>query len=118
MSRDVRSKRMPDGQCEIDFQLELSRGASWISSCQTEASLRSLVRETLLGFLETHGAERFPAFRASLADRLTARGRIDAAAIILSYPWPTETAGPLPPSAPPGRSGSKKTNRESRRHPW
>lgn len=88
MSPDSRSSRITHGRCEIDFQLELSRGASCISSCRTDESLHKLVQETLDSFLETHGPERFLPFRSLLAQRVIARDRPDAAVVISSYPVP------------------------------
>ncbi|MGT2477280.1 hypothetical protein [Paraburkholderia terrae] len=75
-------------QCEIDFQLELARGASCIASCCSDASLQRLVQETVLCFVKTHGPERFTVFRSLLAARLTARGQPKAAAIVASHPLP------------------------------
>ncbi|CAG9229495.1 conserved hypothetical protein [Paraburkholderia sabiae] len=89
---NVQSKRLSYRQCEIDFQLELSRGASCIASCQTDESLRDEVEKTVLCFLETHGANRFAMFRDVLAVKLSARGRRDAAVYVASYPVPPHQA--------------------------
>ncbi|SIT35879.1 hypothetical protein BN2476_70037 [Paraburkholderia piptadeniae] len=90
MSNGTMSKRLLDRQCEIDFQLELSRGASCIASCETEASLRDQVEETVHCFLQIHGPGRFAEFRGSLANKLIARGRRDAALFVASYPLPPQ----------------------------
>jgi hypothetical protein len=66
-------------QCEIDFQLELSRGVSFITSSGTFSSLRLLTEETIAGFLRSHGPRRLFIFCVVLADRLNIRGRPDAA---------------------------------------
>ena len=90
MSRDVRNRRVLYRQCEIDFQLELSRGTSCISSCQTERGLHALVQETLP---DAHGPERFTSLRSLLVDRLIVRGRPDAAAMVASYRLPAQMHG-------------------------
>ncbi|RZF26486.1 hypothetical protein EVC45_27550 [Paraburkholderia sp. UYCP14C] len=90
MSGSVQSRRLSYSQCEIDFQLELSRGASCIASCQQDASLREEVERTVLTFLETHGANRLEAFLDVLAARLDARGRRDVAEYVRRYPLPPE----------------------------
>ncbi|MEI6003464.1 hypothetical protein H3V53_42295 [Paraburkholderia bengalensis] len=71
---------------QFDFQLELSRGASCIASCQTDESLRQEVQSTVLSFLETHGPASLEMFRDVLAVKLSARGRRDAAMYVASYP--------------------------------
>jgi hypothetical protein len=90
MSNGTMNKRLIYRQCEIDFQLELSRGASCIASCETEASLRDQVEETVRSFLQIHGPGRFAEFRGSLANKLIARGRRDAALFVASYPLPAQ----------------------------
>ena len=90
MSCDARKMRGFYRQCEIEFQLELSRGTSCISSSQTEASLHELVQETLLCFLSTYGPEKFSSFQTLLARKLAARGRRDAAAVVSSSLSPAD----------------------------
>ncbi|MGT2477607.1 hypothetical protein [Paraburkholderia terrae] len=92
-------------QCEIDFQLELARGASCIASCCTDASLQRLVQETVLCFLQTHGPERFTVFRSLLAARLVARGQPKAAAIVASHPLPASNCERTAARRPAGDSG-------------
>lgn len=93
MTTEDRKKKTLRRQCEIDFELELSRGASCIASCWTDTSLQHLVEETVLCFLETHGPERFSIFRSLLADRLTARGRPKAAAVVAAHTLPARLCG-------------------------
>jgi len=87
---NVRGRHLLYRQCEIDFQLELSRGASCMASCQTDESLRQEVQSTVLSFLETHGPASFEMFRDVLAVKLSARGRRDAAMYVASYPVPPQ----------------------------
>lgn len=77
-------------QCEVDFQLELSRGASCIASSRTHESLRAQIDETFGIFLETYGAERLQDFRVLLASRLVARNRPDAADEVFFWAVPSE----------------------------
>jgi hypothetical protein len=79
MTNDVQLNLRHYRRCEVDFRLELSRGATCIASSRTRESLRMLIRETLDAFIETHGAAQLPVFRTILAERLVARGRPDAA---------------------------------------
>lgn len=90
MSNGTKNERLLHGQCEIEFELELSQGASCIASCQTEESLRDQVEETVHCFLLIHGPGSFAEFRGVLVNKLVARGGRDAALFVASYPLPPQ----------------------------
>ncbi|MFC0396964.1 hypothetical protein [Paraburkholderia rhizosphaerae] len=69
-------------RCEIDFQLELARGASFIASSMSKETLQRTVDETICGFAQMHGPSAAIVFCSVLSDRLLSRGRADAAAIV------------------------------------
>ncbi|MEM5382996.1 hypothetical protein VSR68_05230 [Paraburkholderia phymatum] len=52
--------------------------------------MRDQVEETVQCFLQIHGPGRFAEFRGSLANKLIARGRRDAALFVASYPLPPQ----------------------------
>jgi hypothetical protein len=83
-------------RCEIEFQLELARGTSFIASSMCEATLRCLVDETVRDFVQAHGSTAAVAFCNVLSDRLVRRQRPDAAAaVITSLEEATSTARPV-----------------------
>lgn len=111
------SRRRRYAQCETDFQLELSRGASFISSCLTPASMRAVIAETLDSFVAANGSARLPDFAAVLAAKLAARGRMDAADEVLAWPRIAQVNHAVQSSLPPGHLGNPAGKGDDRDRP-
>ncbi|MGT2477608.1 hypothetical protein [Paraburkholderia terrae] len=72
-------------QAEIDYQLELARGASVIASMLSAENVAAAIDETLSGFLGAYGTTDLKPFIQLLDQRLMARNRSDAAATLLAW---------------------------------
>jgi hypothetical protein len=77
-----RIRREDYRRCEIDFQLELARGASFIASSTSKDTLQRSVDETICEFAHIYGMPEAVVFCSVLSDRLIIRGRIDAASAV------------------------------------
>lgn len=77
---------------EIDYQLELARGASIIASMLSIENVTTAIAETITGFISVHGARDLNVFIQLLTERLVRRNRPDAAAILAA--WKTAPSAP------------------------
>lgn len=82
-----RSKRRHDqaiAEAEVDYQLDLARGASVIASMLSRQNMVAAIEETLGAFVSTHGTPDLDIFTQLLHQRLRARNRLDAADALLN----------------------------------
>ncbi|MGT2472129.1 hypothetical protein [Paraburkholderia terrae] len=102
-----RSKRRHDqaiAEAEVDYQLELARGASVIASTLSRQNMVAAIEETLCAFVSTHGTPDLDIFTELLRQRLRARNRLDAAdALFIRDPA-------LPRRQDEGRTTSQRCN--------
>ena len=89
------------------YEMELSRGASYIASTLYEESMLAAVRETILHFEASHGHDDLKAFAHALLRRLEQRGKPLAGKVLQHF----IERGRLPeevPSAPPVSVSARK----------
>lgn len=71
-------------KAEIDYQLELARGASVIASMLSAEKLAAAIGETLTAFESAYGTTELRIFRQLLGQRLVNRHRSDAANMLVA----------------------------------
>lgn len=72
-------------QAEIDYQLELARGASVIASMLSAENLAAAIGETLTAFESAYGTTELHIFIPLLSQRLVNRDRSDAANMLVAW---------------------------------
>lgn len=72
-------------QAEIDYQVELARGASVISSMLSAENLAASIGETLTAFESAYGTAELQVFMQLLGQRLVNRDRSDAANMLVTW---------------------------------
>ncbi|AXF06129.1 hypothetical protein CUJ88_48560 (plasmid) [Paraburkholderia hospita] len=72
-------------QAEMDYQLELSRGASVIASMLSAENVAAAVGETLTAFESAYGTTELQIFIQLLGQRLVNRDRSDAANMLVTW---------------------------------
>ncbi|WP_187630887.1 hypothetical protein [Paraburkholderia sp. UCT31] len=82
---------------QLDYAVELARGASHIASTLAVPSLHAAITETVDSFVKTHGKADLQPFLKQLADDIGHRRKPDAAIAVRHY----AQFGSLPPIPQP-----------------